>query len=96
MSEDDFQQRILDLCKLLGLHVYHPYDSRRSNGGFPDLVIVGKRVLFAELKSQSGQLRADQHVWLDAIRTAEGDAAVAIWRPSDWPTVEATLKGLRR
>jgi hypothetical protein len=27
------------LCKLLGVRYYHPYDSRRTVPGFPDLVL---------------------------------------------------------
>ncbi len=95
-TEGDFQQRVLDLCRDLALLAYHPYDSRRSREGFPSLVIVGNRVLFVELKDDSGQLSAEQHIWIDRIRAASGDAAVAIWRPSDWSTVEAMLKEMRR
>lgn len=93
MSEDDFQIRILGYCKLLGLLVFHDYDSRRNESGFPDLVIVGKRVLFVELKKEDGRVKPKQQVWLNRLEAAGAHAQV--WRPSDWDTVKAILQGLR-
>lgn len=93
MSENAFQQKILDLCGWLGLHVYHTYDSRRSQAGFPDLVIVGPHgVIFAELKSTKGRVSVTQQEWLD--RLAAADARVHLWRPEDWPVVENELTAL--
>lgn len=96
MSEATFQSQILALCKHLGLLTYHTYDSRRSQPGFPDLVIVGSRkMLFRELKTDLGRVSPEQAQWLDALRQLGVDADV--WRPSDWPTrVHAELLGLGR
>lgn len=94
MTERDFQQRIVDYCRLLGLLCYHTYDSRRSVKGFPDLVVVGPGggLLFAELKSADGKVTADQQRWLDSLK---GTAAlVRVWRPDDWPEVQRTLSVL--
>lgn len=83
LSEDAFQQRILDYCAMRGLLVFHDRDSRRNNPGFPDLVIVGpEHVLFRELKTDTGAVRPDQTKWLHALRAAGQDAR--IWRPHDW------------
>jgi len=57
--------------------------------GFPDLVLVRDRVLFAELKNKTGRLTRHQAGWLDALRNAGCEAVV--WRPSDWPEIERTL-----
>ena len=83
--ERDFQRAVCQLAKALGCIVYHTHDSRRSEPGFPDLVIVGKRgFMFRELKQPKGILSAEQQVWLDKLTAAKADADV--WRPSDWPT----------
>jgi len=94
MTEADFQNQILDLCKHVGLLAYHVYDSRRSVPGFPDLVIVGKRgVLYRELKTDKGRLSKEQDQWLEALHAAGADASV--WRPRDWPTrVQQELQAL--
>lgn len=39
MTEGELQQAIIDLARVLGLLIYHPYDSRRSEPGYPDLTI---------------------------------------------------------
>lgn len=87
MSEKQLQENVIELAKRLGLLVYHPYDSRKSEPGFPDLTIVGKRrVLFIELKRQSGKLTKEQQLWREAIeRTSErGRHDYYTWRPADW------------
>ena len=64
MTEKDFQGRVVQFAKLLGWLCYHTYDSRRSEPGFPDLVLVkGKRILYRELKSESGKLSDYQKWW---------------------------------
>ncbi len=63
--------------------------------GFPDLVLVnGTRVLFWELKSESGALSVRQNTWLDALRHAHVKNFVLVLRPSDWTdgTIERLLK----
>lgn len=90
MNEAQWQQRITDFCDVLRLMWYHVPDSRRSNAGFPDLVIVGPRgMLYAELKAQNGRVTKDQHRWLDGLENA--GAEVHVWRPSQWREVERRL-----
>jgi hypothetical protein len=60
---------------------YHTHDSRRSPSGFPDLVIVGDRVLYRELKTAKGKVSDAQAAWLHALVLAGQDACV--WRPAD-------------
>jgi hypothetical protein len=88
-AEIDFQTKITDLCDLLGLKWHHETDSRKSKRGFPDLVIAGNEVIFAELKRETGKVTTDQQQWYDRLRAA--GANVFVWRPSDWAEVEAVL-----
>ena len=81
MSEAQLLAIIRRACRTLGLLCYHTHDSRRSEAGFPDLVIVGERVIYRELKSARGRVRPEQRVWLDALVRAGQDADV--WRPDD-------------
>ena len=92
--ERDFQRAACQLAKTLGCIVYHTHDSRRSEPGFPDLVIVGRSgFIFRELKTQKGYLSEAQVLWLDKLTAAGADADV--WRPSDWPErVTAELRAI--
>ncbi|WP_461634486.1 VRR-NUC domain-containing protein [Glutamicibacter soli] len=85
-SEATFQSQVIQLAKQLGFkQIYHVYDSRRSEPGFPDLVMVNartRRTLFIELKTQKGRISPEQVTWIDALRVS-GQTAM-VWRPSDW------------
>jgi hypothetical protein len=83
VTEAELLESVRTLCRWYGLSCYHTHDSRRSESGFPDLVIVGKRVLWRELKSQTGIATSPQLKWLLDLRLAGEDAK--IWRPEDWP-----------
>ena len=91
LTEKQFQQQVIDLAKLRGWHVYHTHDSRRSEAGFPDLVLVrGGVLLYRELKTDTGRLSPAQSTWLNVIDSAGGDAET--WRPRDWDHIESMLK----
>lgn len=92
LSEKQFQQQVTDLCGWLGLRYYHTYDSRRSNPGFPDLLIVGSRTIFVELKSESGRMSRAQREWMEALDASGQEGHV--WRPSDFDTVVRVLREL--
>jgi hypothetical protein len=82
MTEADLQRLVIELCDRLGLHHYHTFDSRRSEPGWPDLVIIGDAIIYRELKSRAGVLTPAQRRWGSRIERAGGDWAV--WRPVDW------------
>lgn len=82
MTEDQLQAAVTDLARMAGLLVYHTYDSRRSQAGFPDVAVCGPRgFLLRELKTARGQLRREQNDWAQWLL----DAGVnyGIWRPAD-------------
>jgi len=92
VTEKDFQQTVLDLAKLTGWKSYHTHDSRRSEAGFPDLVLARDgRLVAAELKTASGLVTESQRGWLEALALCPG-VEVFVWRPSDWSTIEQALR----
>ena len=102
VTEKEFQQTVVDFARLRGWRTYHTHDSRRSDAGFPDLVMVrGDRLVFAELKTEKGRLSAAQEQWREALAAMGeqvGDPDVwppqvgaFVWRPSNWPVIEAVL-----
>ena len=94
ISEKQLQAAVLELAETLHWRCYHTYDSRRSQAGFPDLVMVkGKRVVFAELKSARGKLSVAQADWGAALLLAGGSWYE--WRPADWldGSIEKVLRG---
>lgn len=100
-TEREFQRQVVELATLCKWRVYHTYDSRRSNPGFPDLCLVRDGVVvFAELKAQHGRLTDDQQDWLAALAQvqyaieregANPRVQVHCWRPVDWPEIEMLL-----
>ncbi len=94
MTEAELLDAVRQACRWSGLLCYHTHDSRRSERGFPDVVVVGPHgVVFRELKAERGRVTPDQREWLDRLTDADADADV--WRPDDWPTrVLAELAGI--
>ena len=90
MTEEEWLQQVRELARLKGWLNYHTRSSRRSDPGFPDLVLVrGDRLIFAELKREKGRLTESQRTWLEALQQTIGE--VFTWRPSDWERVEKVL-----
>ena len=96
ITEKDWLAQVRQAAEKLGYLVYHTHDSRRSDPGFPDLVLVNmekKRLVFAELKREKGKILAEQQLWIDTLREAGQEAH--IWRPSDIDRVIEVLSGDR-
>jgi len=49
------------------------------------------RLVFAELKTNTGRLTVEQDAWLHDLAACEGVAAYC-WRPCDWATVQRILR----
>ena len=63
-----------------------------DGAGFPDLVMVRlSRLIFAELKSETGKVSPAQAEWF-ALLQATGKAEVYTWKPSDWETIVEILR----
>lgn len=91
-SEAGFMEAVRQFARLHGWKTYHTHDSRRSEPGFPDLVMVkpGHPVLFVELKTATGTLTWDQAAWLTDLRQTTGLRA-EVWKPDMWQHITAIL-----
>jgi hypothetical protein len=94
---------VVEVARLAGWRVAHFRPARTAKGwctpvtadgaGWPDLVLVRPpRIIFAELKSESGKVRPEQTEWLSVLRLLPG-AETHLWRPADWDAVVETLTG---
>jgi hypothetical protein len=97
MLEAELQSEVKKIAVGAGFLTYHTYRSKRSEPGFPDLVLlrVGLRcqLYFVELKRQSEEPTDKQKEWLaalEAFKTCAGGFAemnvsfgVFVWRPMD-------------
>ena len=101
-GREGLQQAVTDLCKALGLLIFHPYDSRKSEPGYPDCTIVDFkrcRIIYAELKRQRTRPTEAQVRWLDALALVADESAgrveAVLWRPSHWldGSIERILRG---
>jgi hypothetical protein len=89
LSETDFQNKVIRYAVAHGWMYYHTHDSRRSPSGFPDLVLVRERVVFLELKSDTGELSGAQKKFIQALRRAK--AEIHWFRPGAMSEVERIL-----
>jgi hypothetical protein len=93
-AEEDLLQAVRELAHGLGWITYHTRMSKRSDPGWPDLVLVrGDRIVYRELKSATGKVSEEQQVWLDALAAAGADTGV--WRPADLTSGEIQRDLLR-
>ncbi len=91
LAEKAFQAQVVALARMQGWRVYHAHDSRRSEPGFPDLCMVrAPRVVYAELKTDTGRLGPEQVCWIEELKACPG-VEVYVWRPANWDEARACL-----
>ncbi len=101
VTEDEFNRQVIDLARGRGWLVAHFRPGMTKKGkwvtavrgdgaGFPDLVLVRNKVVFAELKVGNNKLSPNQRRWKKAFCAA--GALWYEWRPADWPEIEEVLK----
>lgn len=91
LSEKSWQRTVTDTADAFGWWWYHPYESRRSEEGWPDLTFLRPPEFFvAELKTEKGRLSKAQTRVIDML-VASG-VEVHVWRPSDFLAVETRLR----
>jgi VRR-NUC domain len=102
-DEASFQSVVVEVARVAGWRVAHFRAAKTSKGwrtpvtadgaGWPDLVLVRPpRLIFAEIKSETGELRPRQTEWLDVLRLLPA-AETYLWRPSDWAELVEILTG---
>jgi hypothetical protein len=102
--EKDWQRDVRKLAQQLGYEIYHTFDSRKSDTGFPDLVLVSrhrKRVIYLELKreeiddrgrvTKNGIVSDRQRKWLADLFHA--GAEVYLVRPRNLEALTTVLAG---
>lgn len=93
VSEATFQQAVIDYLLTRCWRVNHNHDSRKSgpHAGLPDIIAARNgRVVFIELKKQSGRVSRHQQAWIDEI-TIGGTTEIYVFRPADWCEFERIL-----
>lgn len=100
MNEAQLQRTIVDLAHLRSWKVAHFRPARTAAGwatpvaydgaGFPDLVLVRDRIIYAEIKATAGRLRPEQVQWTDWLVTAGAEHHV--WREADLPDIARILR----
>ena len=96
--EKKFQREIITHAQDNGWLVFSNGASRQNRTpGFPDLCMVHEqdvRLVFAELKSDTGVLKPMQKRWLEVLRQEPQPEAFAWW-PSDKDEAERVLLSFR-
>ena len=96
LTEAEFLGQVTELAAIYGWSWVHFRPARTAHGwrtpvsgplgaGWPDLVLVRDRVIFAELKADDGRVRPEQ-AEVGAVLAAAG-AEWHLWRPKDLLTL---------
>ncbi len=97
ITEAQWLSQVRQLAKMFGWMTYHPFLSKWSERGWPDLALLKEypdgraRLILAELKSPSGKLTVEQEKWIEALSKVEG-IEVYVWRPDDFENVVEILR----
>jgi hypothetical protein len=92
LSEAQFQRQVLDLARILGWSAYHPMLSKWSERGWPDLVLCRPpRLVFIELKRETGKTTSHQDRWLYLLGACPG-VETHLFRPSDFDRITEVLR----
>lgn len=99
MTEDELQQGLTDALTYCGWRWHHvrraDWAQQMGHAGFPDIVAARDgRILFLELKTESGRIDPEQTRWLAEVQLEGGEDRVqaCVVRPS---TYDATLELIR-
>jgi hypothetical protein len=99
MSEYQLLSAVVQTAHTFGWLVHHDRPAMTEKGwrtpvqgdiGYPDLTLARRgRVLFVELKTDTGKLTEGQYGWLAALTDDDnpfgsGHPTTQVWRPADW------------
>jgi hypothetical protein len=92
ITERQFTAQIAELAKMFKWTRYHTWLSRYSPPGFPDEVLIRPpRLIFAELKRDTGKLTDAQQGWVDILQQIPA-IEVYVWRPADLNDIARILQ----
>jgi len=93
LPEKTLLDRLRQVARQTGALCYHTWRSKRSEEGFPDLVLVAGTTLYLlELKTTSGEVTAAQQRWIDQLQAVTRIEARVV-RPADLAAIEDGLRG---
>lgn len=100
ISEEQFQNQIIELAHLFGWHVAHFRPALTKRGwrtpvsadgkGFMDLVLMRERIIYIECKRETGKLTDEQKAWRQWTLDAGGE--YYLLKPHDFDHAAAVLK----
>ena len=99
VTEKAFESQVKDLAKLFGWKYYHPFLSKWSERGYPDITLVKENedgtasLLFLELKSERGKVTEAQQQWINILSKVPNVGAY-IFYPHAWDRIVLILRGL--
>lgn len=99
LTEKQFEQQLIGsngkpgIARVLGWRCYHTLRSKGSEPGYPDWTLVRDRVVFLELKRETGVVSPAQAEWLTALRNAGAEVYVVRPRHLDRITEVLRLRG---
>jgi HNH endonuclease/VRR-NUC domain len=91
LRERDWHQQVVEVATLYGWRHFHAFDMRRSDAGWPDIVLCRPpELLIVELKAEHGKLQVAQEEWLADLWACGIETAV--WRPSSFDEIHGRLR----
>ena len=96
-DEKQFMADVVRFARRAGWRTYHTHDSRKSEAGFPDLVMLRRgEMVVAELKVGKNKETPEQSDWLHdfwlvGVNCPLGIVLTYTWRPTDWPKIIEVL-----
>ena len=91
-TERELQQWVLAVAKMGRWMAYHTFDSRRSQPGFPDLILIrGTTLIAAELKVGGNHPSPIQLEWLEAFAAVRRVEAMVIRDGAEYDGVAERL-----
>lgn len=92
VTEKEFLRQVRDLAKIYHWRFYHPFLSKWSERGYPDITLIRPpRLIFAELKTDKGVMTDSQKEWADLLKECDG-IEYYLWRPSDFEEIVKILQ----
>jgi len=94
ITEKAFMAQVRKAALLTGWRYYHTFNSWHSVPGFPDCVLVNVkkcRLMFVEVKSETGKVTAEQEDWLRDLSSVDGVECYVL-RPKDFDWFWEELK----